>query len=97
MERLLRQFRIRPGNLDVYLEILGLSGVRRAIYKAGAGFKIRHDDRMLSDIEAAVGPGNVRLLGNRGATARVESVATVAAPAPTENDYEYVESPSDDD
>ena len=25
----------RPGNLDVYLEILGLAGVRRAIFKAG--------------------------------------------------------------
>src|SRR5690349_11950508 len=35
MQRLLRQVRIRPGNLDVYLEILGLSGIRRAIYKAG--------------------------------------------------------------
>ncbi|AGA25740.1 DNA polymerase III subunit alpha [Singulisphaera acidiphila] len=97
MQRLLRQFRIRPGNLDVYLEILGLSGVRRAIYKAGAALKIRHDDRMLSDLEAAVGAGNVRLLGNRGATARVEPTVAVATPAPTEADYDYVESPSDDD
>lgn len=75
MERLLRQVRVRPGGLDVYLEILGLAGVRRAIYKAGASYKIRHDDRLLSDLEAAVGAGNVRLLGQRGATARVETAA----------------------
>ncbi|SIO65643.1 DNA polymerase-3 subunit alpha [Singulisphaera sp. GP187] len=95
MQRLLRQFRIRPGNLDVYLEILGLSGVRRAIYKAGAGLKIRHDERMLSDLEAAVGPGNVRLLGNRGATARVEPTVPAAATGPIEPDY--LEASSDDD
>jgi DNA polymerase-3 subunit alpha len=71
MEQLLRQVRVRPGNLDIYLEILGLAGVRRAIYKAGASYKIRHDDRLLADLEAAVGAGNVRLLGPRGATARI--------------------------
>jgi len=95
MQRLLRQLRIRQGNLDVYLEILGLAGFRRAIYKAGAGLKIRHDDRMLADLEAAVGEGNVRLLGNRGATARVEPVAVSSYASSSEPDY--VESPSDDD
>ncbi|MHC5544913.1 OB-fold nucleic acid binding domain-containing protein, partial [Singulisphaera rosea] len=55
MQRLLRQVRIRPGNLDVYFEILGLNGFRRAIYKAGSAHKIRHDDRLFSDLEAAVG------------------------------------------
>ena len=72
VERLLRHVRSRPGSLDVYLEILGLAGVRRALYKAGASYKIRHDEKLLSDLEAAVGAGNVRLLGQRGATARVE-------------------------
>jgi DNA polymerase-3 subunit alpha len=81
VERLLRQVRAHPGNLDVYLEILGLAGVRRAIYKAGASYKIGHDERLLPDLEAAVGAGNVRLLGQRGATARVET-APVTAPAP---------------
>src|SRR5262249_38727099 len=74
-----RQVRAHPGNLDVYLEILGLSGVRRAIYKAGASYKIRHDERLVSDLEAAIGAGNVRLLGQRGATA---SVSAATAPAP---------------
>ena len=36
LERLLRTVRARPGNLDLYLEILGLARVRRAIYKAGS-------------------------------------------------------------
>jgi DNA polymerase-3 subunit alpha len=72
VERLQRHVRNRPGNLDVYLEILGLAGVRRAVYKAGASYKIRHDEKLVSDLEAAVGSGNVRLMGQRGATARVE-------------------------
>ncbi len=87
IERLLRQVRIRPGNLDVYLEILGVAGVRRAIYKAGASYKIRYDDRLIADLEAAVDAGNVRLLGQRGATARVEAPAPVVAPpAPDPSD-----------
>jgi len=81
LESLLRQVRIRPGNLDVYLEILGLSGVRRAIYRVGSALKIRYDDRMIADLEAAVGDGKVRLVGHRGATARVEAAAAVAAPS----------------
>ena len=36
LERLLRAVRVRPGNLDLYLEIVGLEQVRRAIYRAGA-------------------------------------------------------------
>lgn len=77
MERLLRLVRVRPGNLDLYLEILGLERVRRAIYKVGAALKIRHDERLVADLEGAVGSGNVRLLGQRGATARVEPVSPV--------------------
>jgi DNA polymerase-3 subunit alpha len=87
MERLLRLVRVRPGNLDLYLEILGLEEVRRAIYKAGAALKIRHDDRLVTDLEGAVGSGNVRLLGQRGATARLEparAVAAVAEPDPAD-------------
>ena len=79
LERLLRLVRVHPGNLDLFLEILGLTQVRRAIYKAGASLKVRHDDGLLADLEAAVGPGNVRLLGRRGATARVETTARATA------------------
>jgi len=93
MQRLVRQVKIRPGNLEVYLEILGLAGMRRAIYKAGGDFKIRHDDQMFSDIEAAVGPGNVRLLGQRGATARVEVEPVAVASSTSMYDPEYVETP----
>lgn len=82
LERLLRLVRIRPGNLDLFLEILGLSQARRAVYKAGASLKIRHDDRLLTDLEGAVGPGNVRLLGHRGATARVEAAPPATPPTP---------------
>ncbi len=53
LERLLRTVRTYPGNLDLYLEILGLARVRRAIYKAGANLKIRHDDKLLADLETA--------------------------------------------
>jgi DNA polymerase-3 subunit alpha len=68
IHRLHRQVRIRPGNLDVFFEVVGLEGIRRAIYRAGPSMKIRHDDRLLEDLEAAVGPGNVRLLGQGGST-----------------------------
>jgi DNA polymerase-3 subunit alpha len=72
LERLVRLLRIRPGNLDLYLELLGISQVGRAVYKAGNAHKLKYDDRLLSDLEAVVGSGNVRLLGQRGATTRVQ-------------------------
>jgi DNA polymerase-3 subunit alpha len=78
LERLLRAVRIRPGNLDLYLEIVGVENVRRAIYKAGASLRIRYDDRLISELERAVGAGQVRLLGQRGATARIDSVVAAA-------------------
>ena len=71
LERLLRAVRIRPGNLDLYLEIVGLEQVRRAIYKAGPSLRVRYDDRLCLDLEGAVGPGLVRLLGHGGATTRI--------------------------
>jgi DNA polymerase-3 subunit alpha len=81
LERLLRCIRIRPGHLDLYLEICGIEHIRRAIYKAGASLRIRYDDRLVAELEHVVGPGNVRLLGARGATARVESSAQTS-PSP---------------
>jgi DNA polymerase-3 subunit alpha len=92
LESLLRQVRVRPGDLDVYLEIVGITGVRRAVYRAGASLKIRYDDHLIADLEGAVSAGNVRLLGPRGATARVES--TVAVPPALET--EPAEPPPDD-
>jgi DNA polymerase-3 subunit alpha len=73
LERLLRAVRIRPGNLDLFFEIVGIEQVRRAIYKAGASLRLRYDERLLTELEAAVGAGYVRLLGQRGATARVDA------------------------
>jgi DNA polymerase-3 subunit alpha len=78
LERLLRVVRIRPGGLDLFFEIFGLEQVRRAVFKAGASLRLRYDARLISDLEVAVGAGNVRLLGQRGATARVET----PSPAP---------------
>jgi DNA polymerase-3 subunit alpha len=86
LERLLRTVRNYPGNLDFYLEILGLEHVRRAIYRAGASFKIRHDERLIRDLEDHLGTGNVRLLGQRGITARVEAPATPTPAAPDFDD-----------
>ncbi|MBY0398160.1 MAG: DNA polymerase III subunit alpha, partial [Thermoleophilia bacterium] len=101
LETLLRKIRVRPGNLDVYLEILGLSGVRRAIYRVGPSLKIRYDDKLIPDLEATVQGGNVRLVGHRGATARVESAPTpnLAASSPAASalaEPGYTEPPSDD-
>ena len=68
LERLRRAVRVHQGNLDLYLEIVGLEHIRRAIYKAGPNLRVRYDDRLILDLENAVGPGLVRLLGHRGAT-----------------------------
>jgi DNA polymerase-3 subunit alpha len=73
LERLQRAVRVRPGNLDLYFEVTGVGGVRRALYRAGAALRLRHDDHLLPELEAAVGAGNVRLLGSRGATTRLET------------------------
>ena len=73
LDRLLRTVRAYPGNLDLYLEVLGLAKVRRAIYKAGANLKIRHDERMLADLETAFGADNIRLIGHRGSAGREEA------------------------
>lgn len=83
--------RIRPGNLEVYLEFLGLNGYRRLIYKVGSSYKVRHDDRLVADLEAALGAGNVRLLGHGGATTR--SAARPASPA---RPVVYTDAPSDE-
>jgi DNA polymerase III subunit alpha len=79
LERLRRAVRVHQGNLDLYLEIVGLEHVRRAIYKAGPNLRVRYDDRLILDLENAVGPGLVRLLGHRGVTTRIESGPRAAA------------------
>ena len=89
LERLYHRLRARSGNLDVFLEVYGLPGVRRAIYKAGAAVKFGYDPKLLADLEEALGPGSVRLLGKNGATARV-----AAPPAPR---FEAPDEPPDAD
>ncbi|MFO0956912.1 MAG: DNA polymerase III subunit alpha [Isosphaeraceae bacterium] len=80
LESLHRQLRNRPGNLDVYFEITGLDGLKRAIYRAGASQRVRHDDRLMGELEATIGSGNVRWMGRGGSAVRPAS--TVSAPAP---------------
>ena len=82
LERLLRVVRVRPGNLDLYLEIFGIEHIHRAIYRAGTSLRVRYDDRMIAEMEEVVGEGNVRLLGQRGATARVGPATRPAVAAP---------------
>jgi DNA polymerase-3 subunit alpha len=99
VESLHRRVCAHPGNLEVYLEILGLAGVRRAIYKAGAVYKIRHDERLVSDLEAAVGQGNVRLLGQRGTTTGIsapEATTATAAVAVALPETELADEPDDE-
>ena len=79
LERLLRFVRVRPGHLDLFLEIVGIEHVRRAVYKAGASLRIRYNERLTAEMEEVVGSGNVRLLGQRGATTRVDSMRRSSA------------------
>jgi DNA polymerase-3 subunit alpha len=86
LERVLRAVRNYPGNLDFYLEILGLEKVRRAVYKAGPSLKIRHDDRLIHDLRLYLGDDNVRLLGQRGIAARVDASSPAPAAPPDVDD-----------
>ena len=99
LESLLRKLRVRPGNLDVFLEILGISGVKRAIYRVGPSLKIRYDDQLIADFEGTVKLGNVRLVGNRGATARVDLVerAVVSDSGMESNEFSDASTDSLDD
>jgi DNA polymerase-3 subunit alpha len=98
VERLHRLVRTRPGGLDLYLEFMGLNRVRRALYKAGSAMKLRHDDQLLSALEAAVGPGNVRLLGPGRATAPVWVAQAEVPPTPQPARIEPpIDLPDDDD
>ena len=87
LERLLRTIRHYPGNLDLYLEILGLAQIKRAIYKAGANLKIRHDDQLLHEIESTFGTENVRLIGHRGSAPRESSRPHLKPPATPPSAY----------
>jgi DNA polymerase-3 subunit alpha len=80
LERLARVVRKRQGNLDLYIEIMGVGRVKRALFKAGATHRLRHDERLIDELEAALGRGCVRLLGQRGATSRVEGSQTLPVP-----------------
>src|SRR5262249_2286600 len=57
LERLLRAVQVRRGGLDLYLEIVGLEHIRRAIYRASTSLRVRYDDRLVQDLEHVVGPG----------------------------------------
>jgi DNA polymerase III subunit alpha len=81
LERLLRFVRVRPGHLDLFLEIVGIEHVRRAVYKAGASLRIRYNERLMADMEDVVGSGNVRLLGQRRATTRIDSITQTPTPS----------------
>ena len=47
--------------------------------------RIRYDERLVPDLEAAVGLGQVRLLGQRGATARLDGSLASTQNPPTED------------
>jgi DNA polymerase-3 subunit alpha len=79
IERLQRVLRHRQGGpLELYLEIEGLDGFRRIILRAGPSWKVRHDDRLIVEIEAILGPQRARLLGPGGAVTRPSPVHPVA-------------------
>ncbi len=75
LDRLLKAVRIRPGNLDLYFDVVGVEGVRRARYRAGVALRIRYDERLVSDLEGVLGAGYVRVVGPTGATARLDTAA----------------------
>jgi DNA polymerase-3 subunit alpha len=69
LDRLGRVLGQYQGNLEVYFEVFGLPNAHRAIFRAGAAWRVRHDDALIAALESTVGAGNVFLLGHRGAAA----------------------------
>jgi DNA polymerase-3 subunit alpha len=84
LERLLRLVRVRPGHLDLYLELRGIEHLRRAIYKAGASLRIRYDEQLVHELEGVVGAGKVHLLGPRGTTSRPDPTPSTRTAAASE-------------
>ncbi|MDX2038078.1 MAG: DNA polymerase III subunit alpha [Isosphaeraceae bacterium] len=89
IDRLHSAARNYPGNLDLYFEIQGVEKIRRAVYRAGSGMRIRHDEHFLAMLERTFGSPNVRLVGQRGVAPRGDS------PAPRPVEAAYVDEPSD--
>ncbi|QDV34828.1 DNA polymerase III subunit alpha [Tautonia plasticadhaerens] len=69
LDRLGRVLGQYQGNLDVYFEVFGLAEAHRAVFRAGASWRVRHDDALIASLESALGPGTIRLLGHRGVAA----------------------------
>jgi DNA polymerase III subunit alpha len=78
----------RSGNLDVFLEIYGLPGVRRAVYKAGSSVRFAYDRDVIAALEKVLGPDNVRLRGQNGTTARADARPPAPRIAPPEEPAE---------
>jgi DNA polymerase-3 subunit alpha len=68
LDRLARLVRQRSGGTEMFIEIRGVAGVRRAVYRAGSAFRVHVDEHLVPSLEAAVGTGNVRLMGASGAS-----------------------------
>ena len=72
--------------MKIHRIVIGLENIGRVVYRAGSNYRLKHDDRLLSDLESVVGAGNVRLLGRRGVTARIEIEPRAAALAVDDDD-----------
>ena len=99
LERLLRIIRNYPGNLDLFFTVSGMTENRRAVLKAGANLKVRHDEQLLREIEGAFGFENIRIVGHRGhvPSASGKPHLRPATPAPSAYGSRFPERAMDDD
>ena len=86
LERLQYAVRQTSGGLELYLELLGLSGIRHALFKAGPNYRVRYDAAVRKTLEEIVGVGNVRPYGPGGLAPQT---APVLAPVATESPAEF--------
>ncbi len=80
LARLERAVRVHQGDLDLYLELVGIENFKRVVYRASPSHRVRRDEGLIAALEEVVGEGNVRMLGRRGATARLINDNTPARP-----------------
>jgi DNA polymerase-3 subunit alpha len=83
LESLRRTLANFQGNLDVFLELPNIGRVRRAVFRAAAAHRVRHDESLLQRLEDLLGPGNVRLLGSSGSAPRPRADGPAPAAAGT--------------
>ena len=97
LERLLRAFASAPAISTSISKSLAWNRFAAPFTRRAHPLRIRYDDQLVPDLEDVVGPGFVRLLGQRGATARLDGGTASALSPRTQASLAWNTLPTPDD